>query len=803
MHIERPLQIGMALLAAFGAALLGLGQQQTILPLVAVLVAATSLVLVDFRGRFHLTTAWSNAACVVALALAAWKLRYSIQDDVILAMADLLVYLQFILLLKRKTARVYWLLLAINLLQVAVACAINQSLSFGLLLVAYLVVALPTLGWFYLWREQQSAAVRPVAADPAPGASRSAVVLEPLPAEPGVARIPVLSYAVHCVGLTLVTLGMMVVMFLMVPRVGQTTWRPIGAGVTRVVGFTPEVHLDSGGPIVDAGETVMQLRLTDLDTGLPYPHVADLHLRGSVLERYERGDWTDSRRRRPEYGLLPPPEQFTEDAAHDGAGDRPVPHLVRQEFTLEPSATEVLFSVAPPLNESAVSSHVWDRVSLRVPRNQRPQNFRWSYRLLTSGLRDGRQLRWVPSYERADQGTLSDRARRLLEMPRLPDGSDPLAGLRQLAAVQVAALPDGDVVGRIRRLEAFFRTSGGFRYTLAGVERTPELDPVEDFVTRSRAGHCEFFASGLVLMLRSVGVPARIVVGYRQGEWNTVGGYYQFDQTHAHAWAEAYVAPEQLPADVDLKEPWLSLARQNGAWLQLEPTPAAAGESELSDRWGWYALKQSFDYASFLWANYVLGMDAQQQQESVYAPIVAALGNSLRDAAAWLDAPRATDPAAPAVAARSAWWAYFVSGAWFNWRVGALAMLVSFVGYYLALGAWAAGRWLAIRLGWGLGPRRARRGPSVPFYREFEELLARHALERPAGQTPREFAVAVGGQLASSAPVRPAAGLPRQIVEAYYRVRFGGRALDRGETESVEAALRQLAEALPAGRRRR
>jgi hypothetical protein len=88
----------------------------------------------------------------------------------------------------------------------------------------------------------------------------------------------------------------------------------------------------------------------------------------------------------------------------------------------------------------------------------------------------------------------------------------------------------------------------------------------------------------------------------------------------------------------------------------------------------------------------------------------------------------------------------------------------------------------------------------LEIYRRLETALARKGFQRPAGQTAHEFAILAGGHLAESIELNRVSHLPRRIVEAFYRVRFGGRTLDNREAESVELALRELELAL--GRRR-
>ncbi|MBX3224558.1 MAG: DUF3488 domain-containing protein [Labilithrix sp.] len=103
------------------------------------------------------------------------------------------------------------------------------------------------------------------------------------------------------------------------------------------------------------------------------------------------------------------------------------------------------------------------------------------------------------------------------------------------------------------KLEAIQRELGRFEYSLA-VPRQAGVDPIVDFVTVHRAGHCEMFASAMVLMARTQGIPARVVGGYRVTEVNPLTGRAVVRDRDAHAWVEAWI---------------------DGAWRGWDPTPAS------------------------------------------------------------------------------------------------------------------------------------------------------------------------------------------------------------------------------------
>ena len=153
-----------------------------------------------------------------------------------------------------------------------------------------------------------------------------------------------------------------------------------------------------------------------------------------------------------------------------------------------------------------------------------------------------------------------------------------------------------------------------FKYSLEPQNRDPSIDPIEDFVTKHRAGHCEYFATALTLMLRSQNIPARMVVGYRTDEWNQIGQCYQVRQLHAHTWVECYLRPNQIPRELLHGEDYWQWS-DSGGWFQLDPTP----ESEAKSQTSWYTpitnTLQWFDYA---WSYYVVELNYERQRNAIF-----------------------------------------------------------------------------------------------------------------------------------------------------------------------------------------
>jgi transglutaminase-like putative cysteine protease len=143
---------------------------------------------------------------------------------------------------------------------------------------------------------------------------------------------------------------------------------------------------------------------------------------------------------------------------------------------------------------------------------------------------------------------------------------------------------------KARAIEGFLRRS--FVYDLNSPAGR-SADPLDDFLFSSRRGHCEFYSTAMVVLLRELGVPARNVTGFIGGSYNRFGRYYAVRQGDAHSWVEAYV-PER-------------------GWQTFDPTPPseAAPRSELSGLLA--TMRDIIEATGQRWDRYVVGYDLRQQ----------------------------------------------------------------------------------------------------------------------------------------------------------------------------------------------
>lgn len=770
MYIERLLQINTAALAALATLLLGMGERSAVLPLAILLVALGSVWITDVAGWFRLNRPVTNVAAFAAVLLALWELvslRSSVQ---IFAIANLLIYLQVILLFQEKRFRTYWQLIALSLLQVVIAAAFNQGALFGLLLAVYLAASLSAMTLLFLHRERSHYA-RPADGPSLPDTPRRWPLADQRPVFTSAAA-SLLGRAVLSrelwgrLGKMVVgTLAIAMVFFFVMPRLGNSAWRGPSGSLIRSVGFSDQVKLGELGRAIENRQEVLRIHFLT-EARKPYLIHGELYLRGAVMTDYTQGQWLSY--------------------SHPG-GERynplgrdmllPSETAVRQVITIEPMDRPEVFCVWPFVAATQEPDRrlLFDVQRQRLVRAAEYAGRQFTFELDTTAFVHGEQANLTPS-----EGRLRRNA--LLNLPP----TETLPGLIALADewLQQTNLAPDDRLQRAQHLEQRFAGSGRFKYSLQGQPRDRTLDPIEDFVTKHPQGHCEYFATALVLMLRSQNIPARLVAGYKTDEWNPLGGFFQVRQLHAHTWVEVYLDPRHLPPELIRGERHWAWA--DGAWLRLDPTPGGDNEPITAGQSLTKKMDRYVSWIEHLWDTYIVAMDSPRQREAIYRPTVEAVERTVK---------RLTDPAWwRSVLTHVVQWLRDMATRWGLWWLPVAIAIIA--GLWLVAYRWLglAPRRLLGRLTGGAGQAKQSQRSKIEFYRRLEAVLARHGMNRAPEQTQREFAHQAGLALAATSSLAELAPLPSQIADAFYRVRFGGATLDTPQAEMIEASLIRLEE---------
>ncbi len=300
---------------------------------------------------------------------------------------------------------------------------------------------------------------------------------------------------------------------------------------------------------------------------------------------------------------------------------------------------------------------------------------------------------------------------------------------------------------------------------------------MEDFVFNRKAGHCEYFASALALMLRAVNVPTRIVSGFKGGNVNAISGAFEVEQRHAHVWVEAFIEGEE----------------GLGYWMIVDPTPAArdASVASFASRIG--AAHDLASVVSSTWSR-LISIDINAQESSLYVPLQSAFRN-------WWNPPGGSRPFVALLVAQivdfmtdpSQW--FTVTGLLVAASIAVVsAGLLYVVRHRRDMWRWFTSLWR---------PKQTDRQIRIAFYERFEALCRQLGLVRPRFQTQREFASTVGPrirELVQSPDWLPE--LPPRLVEFFYRARFGEEELASPDIDQLNRDMTALEEALKKSRRR-
>jgi len=299
---------------------------------------------------------------------------------------------------------------------------------------------------------------------------------------------------------------------------------------------------------------------------------------------------------------------------------------------------------------------------------------------------------------------------------------------------------------KARAIESFLRNRFGYTLNLAG---KPGNDPLANFLFVTRAGHCEYFASAMTILLRTLEIPAREVNGFLPGEYNDLAGDYIVRASDAHSWVEVYFP--------------------GSGWVTFDPTPAAPENSGLLSR-----LAKYIDWMQLTWSEWVINYDFGHQVQMAQT-----LQRSSRN---WTQA-------------LSAWFARAQVNSRqrlksMQLRHGTLGLLLPLLLILLlvTLRYDLLGKMMRrLRLYWQLrAPKSAQANPLLAsrLYAELLRLLERRGFARRPAETPLEFA--------SNVQAPRLARAVREFTSIYASARFGGAPCD---TLRLRHLLEQIREA--------
>ncbi|GMV06246.1 MAG: hypothetical protein AMXMBFR53_25220 [Gemmatimonadota bacterium] len=501
---------------------------------VAALLGAAALVLALFwqpsrELSARLERVWLPLAAL--LVLRALLHVFVIRDDVVIPVVDLLLLLLAAESLRSLDAPNDIRLYALSFALLLAATAYRPGIVFLVAFVAY--VGLSTMGLMvgHLRRKAERHGVR---------------------------EIPLGRRLVWTTGgLTGVVLMVAMIVFVTFPRVSRG-WAGRGeTQATSIAGFSDQVSIGEHGSRI-YGNPQIVLRV-EFPGGLPQDFLG-LHWRGRSYDRFDGVRWTRSRSLPPSAG---PSRWYRERWPGETLEQRifGAPLDVRVLFALHPVLDVESENGIQPLFDNAGDFVYWGS---GAP----------AYTVLSR--------RDIPPAEdlRVVEGGYTPPARYFLQLPDL----DPR--IPALADSLTAGLPT-----RYDEVVAVQRYLRSFQYTLE-LPATAREATLEHFLFTRKAGHCEYFSTAMVVLLRAAGIEARNVNGFLGGEWNEFAGYLAVTQNQAHSWVEVWF-PEY-------------------GWVTFDPTPGDAGTGERVEAWFWPG-RIFFDGLQHRWNKWVLDYTIESQ----------------------------------------------------------------------------------------------------------------------------------------------------------------------------------------------
>ncbi len=665
----------------------------------------------------------------LAFAFAEWQL---LDVSPVSAIIHFILFSSSLKLLRTKSNRDWLWLYIVSFCQVLMTAGMIIGTTFILLLIFYLFAAITTFVSYEISCSQERFER---------ARSTNGITVKPRAIElrkedeksrrrPAEMRWRSLTYFSALMLLLILVLA--VPIFLAMPRLNRGVSHKGLFATETLTGFSDTVRLGEVAQVKLNPQIVFRVRVRFPNDG---PRQM-LQWRGVTLDYYDGHTWSES-------GTGP--AMIKRIAESFRVDDRPSPYgFTYQRFFIEPLSINTIFAAPRPIYVTGLSELSRDNGDGLWTE---PHTFHKIDYAVSSDTHIPSDIELAADNSRVYQQEIRQR---YLQLP-----SDHDRQIGELAAeVTRGATTQVEIA---RRIEQHLRTS--YSYTL-NLQRVEEGDPVADFLFNVRSGHCEYFASAMVLMLRARRVPARLVNGFQMGEYNDSADFYTVRQSDAHSWVEVYFPKH--------------------GWVAFDPTPAAGLSVYDSGLAAWF--RHYGEAIEMFWLEHIIGFDTGKQL-SMAVSMQRWLWSYQRGASSqWLE--WASDLAHLADKWRIDWQEINGNGLVHKPSSDSLSryfthpLMLSLIG--LAGVAAIAFLWHRFSSSWRRRVKRDAQGSAIAFYRDMLKVLERAGYKREPQQTPSEFA----SQLAMPGVT--------EITRLYNRTRFGNVRLTDDEIQRVDTLLHEL-----------
>ena len=705
------------------------------LDLVSILMLPTALLFKGYRwwrGKgpeiSNRVGTWITIAYFVFFPIDLWVVSRILARDAqnpglyaaLLATIHLMLFAIIVRLYSASTTRDYLFLTMMAFTTMLASAILTVDTVFLVFFFVFLALAVSTFVGLEMWRSAQGAITPPV--------------------ESGTTAAQRLHNALGltAIGIAFGAVAIGSVIFFLLPRFNSGYMSGFNLQPTLISGFSDDVELGEIGEIKKSSMVVMRI---SVDGGMVAAR--GVHWRGIALTEFDGKRWYNEPH---EPATLTPTSEgwFRLGKVDPQAAGVPIHYTV----LLEPIASSALFvandveTMRGRFNGDAGSAP-YSRRRAYLLRDPQGSIFNPYHNYSRMEYEANSVIPTPPPALLRKAGTdYSDEIRNTyLQLPALDPRIPEL--MKQITAH--ADTP----YDKARTLESYLRSHYGYTLDLSG---PPQADPLAYFLFQKRAGHCEYFAAAMTVMLRSAGIPARYVNGFLTGEYNSVGGDFVVRASDAHSWVEAYFP--------------------GFGWLTFDPTPPSDEKppgffASLGHYWDWFELQ---------WSEWVINYDILHQFTLAQ--------NLQRVSRSWTERIQAwfTEARLAATDRLERWQSGIVhSPVALPSTFGIFTVLF---GIILLLQPAVRHRLMTL---WHL--RISPAGAMSPHvatlqYTEMLRLLARRGIRNTPGQTPYEFA--------PSLPDRNLAEPVHELTGMDQAARFGGQSTDTRQASTLLSVIQSL-----------
>ena len=501
------------------------------------------------------------AVFIILIFLTLWKFSYFLPIEnksfSSLFFVHLLVILSIIKLVQLKSTRDWMFLYFLSFIELLIAAGISISPTYLISFFLFWNVALCTAVIFEV--KKTSEFNKKVKSQ---SEVESSFLIQGTSAGASITKFPQIT-----LWLLLLILIFALPTFYLLPRLGNSGGGVEAKTLSGFSGFSDFVNLGAVGSLKEDDRIVMRIKLdSPKDSGS-----GNLRWRGVALDYFDNKNWSKSKKVSSESINRVDKDYFLLNRLTNKD------NLTVQTIYLEPINSTTLFSLANPVIVQAnFQTLIKDSEdSLKI---SRPDSQRIIYKVYSNqDLPDKTVLQ-------SDNEGYTFKDSHYLE---LPDNTDK----RIAQLTKEITNTKQNRYDRAKAVEEYLQNNFGYTLEL----KASGEQPLADFLFNIRAGHCEYFATAMAVMLRTQGIATRVVNGFQEGDYNATANVYVVRQKNAHSWVEVYF-PEQ------------------NVWIQFDPTPFA-GQNDGTVSQG--VFEKFNDYAEALetfYIQYFVSYDDQEQR---------------------------------------------------------------------------------------------------------------------------------------------------------------------------------------------